>query len=103
MIPVGICIEVADWKKTEKLEEKMKKMKPFLVVFVFVVLAMGYSLGQLTYTSARAEEEAGMCCRFSSTCEGTDTCQSPLTWAACCDVTTAGCVGVGYCRKSLAD
>ena len=82
----------------------MKKMKPFIVVFVFVILAMGYSLGQLTYTSVTAEEEAGVCCGSAMDCPGTQICTRPPNSAPCCIIAQhPGCKGESYCKDTFGD
>lgn len=74
----------------------MRTMKTVLPL-VALLIAMGYALGQLTYTPVKAE--SGTCCRYSSTCEGTDLCRTPANTAPCCDPSAASCNGGGYCGK----
>lgn len=75
-------------------------MKKLLnIFFVFVVVTIGFALGQITFTSARAE--AGTCCSFSSECPGTQHCMTPPNTLPCCPPGGPGCKGPGYCQEPI--
>ena len=74
----------------------MKCAKLVLPFFFLLTLAMGYAVGQLSFTKARAE--AVVCCTTSSDCADSKICHLPGTHAACCVANTQNCVGPNYCR-----
>ena len=77
----------------------MKRL--FTLFFILIAMAMAFSVGQMSYTPVKADEETGDCCATSSTCAGTKVCQSPPNWLACCPANVSSCPGVGYCLNPL--
>ena len=75
----------------------MKKINPkLLVVYLFVLLSMTFSVWQLGVPSAFANEPediAGVCCDVSSDCSGSKICYDPWGGERNCSRRR-----VGYCK-----
>lgn len=75
----------------------MKSVKAGLALFALLMAIMGYSLAQLEFTPVKAD--AGTCCRYSSSCPGTEICRNLANTHACCDPASPSCAGPGHCGK----